>query len=106
MNRVYDVTLTASIESTLDDETLKRLLVLALIDPETSFFEPPNRVNTHLDYETEMLEVIDYHSIHLVETCPNCPGKSLVFRMFDIDGTNLEEHGFCENCGHGRPALQ
>jgi len=37
--------------------------------------------------------------------CPHCDVK-LVPKMFDIDGTNLEEHFVCPECGYGSPALQ
>ena len=36
--------------------------------------------------------------------CPHC-GTELKSKMFDIDGTNLEEHKVCEDCGYGSPAL-
>ncbi len=35
--------------------------------------------------------------------CPHCE-IPLVPKMFDIDGTNLEEHYICEECGYGSPA--
>lgn len=104
MNRVYDLSITASIESTLDAATLRRFIVVALIDPETEFGTDGREV-THIDGETELLEVIDYYDVVLTETCPHCPGVILEYRVFDIDGTNLEEHGICERCGYGRPAL-
>lgn len=103
MNRVYDLTIKAAIESTLDAETLRRYIVVALIDPSVELGETEP---VYLDGETEMLEVIDYHDTELTETCPNCDGRPLEYMMFDIDGTNLEEHAICENCGYGRPALR
>lgn len=36
--------------------------------------------------------------------CPHCDVQ-LVSKMIDIDGTNLEEHLVCPNCGYGTPAL-
>lgn len=37
--------------------------------------------------------------------CPHCDVK-LVTKIFDIDGTNLEEHLVCPTCGYGSPALR
>ena len=37
--------------------------------------------------------------------CKNC-NEELEYKMFDIDGTNLEEHLVCENCGFGKPVLR
>ena len=37
--------------------------------------------------------------------CEVCGEKSKSNKMIDIDGTNLEEHEVCENCGFGYPAL-
>jgi len=36
--------------------------------------------------------------------CPHCD-VPLESKMFDIDGTNLEEHSVCPECGYGTPAL-
>jgi hypothetical protein len=38
------------------------------------------------------------------EKCPHC-GIALELKMFDIDGTNLEEHAVCPECKYGQPAL-
>lgn len=37
--------------------------------------------------------------------CEECEKMSKVYRMFDIDGTNLVEHLVCLDCGSGTPAL-
>jgi ribosomal protein S27AE len=37
--------------------------------------------------------------------CPHCE-ILLKSKMFDIDGTNLEEHSVCPQCGFGMPALK
>lgn len=37
--------------------------------------------------------------------CEECGKMSKVYRMFDIDGTNLVEHLVCLECGSGTPAL-
>lgn len=33
--------------------------------------------------------------------CTACGEKEKVYRMFDVDGTNLEEAKVCLNCGDG-----
>jgi transcription elongation factor Elf1 len=38
--------------------------------------------------------------------CQACGKKEKVYRMFDIDGTNLVEVLVCLNCGSGRPEIQ
>ena len=37
--------------------------------------------------------------------CPHCDTE-LKHKMIDVDGTNLEEHEVCEDCGYGTPALK
>lgn len=37
--------------------------------------------------------------------CPHCD-VPLVSKMIDVDGTNLEEHEVCPDCGYGTPALR
>ena len=37
--------------------------------------------------------------------CKACGKKEKVYRMFDIDGTNLVEALVCLNCGSGRPEI-
>jgi hypothetical protein len=37
--------------------------------------------------------------------CEFCGEKSKHSRMIDTNGTNLEEHDVCKNCGSGYPAL-
>ena len=43
-------------------------------------------------------------SIIITELCPHC-GVKLHSKMIDIDGTNIEEHQICPECGYGSPAL-
>ena len=38
--------------------------------------------------------------------CQACGKKEKVYRMFDIDCTNLVEALVCLNCGSGRPEIQ
>ena len=38
--------------------------------------------------------------------CERCGEKSKRNKMIYVDGTNLEEHCVCENCGHGYLALR
>ena len=44
-------------------------------------------------------------NIKVSELCPHCE-IPLEAKMIDIDGTNLEEHVVCPDCGYGTPALQ
>lgn len=37
--------------------------------------------------------------------CDYCGRKEKVYRMFDIDGTNLVEKLVCLNCGSGTPSI-
>lgn len=37
--------------------------------------------------------------------CPHCD-VVLEAKMIDVDGTNLEEHKICPDCGYGTPALR
>lgn len=39
------------------------------------------------------------------DECPHC-AIALEDKMIDIDGTNLEEHKVCPECGYGTPALR
>ena len=39
------------------------------------------------------------------ELCPHCEVE-LKWKMIDIDGTNLEEHNVCPDCGYGTPSLR
>jgi transcription elongation factor Elf1 len=38
--------------------------------------------------------------------CQDCGKKQKVYRVFDIDGTNLVEVLVCLNCGSGKPYIQ
>lgn len=38
--------------------------------------------------------------------CQACGKKQKVYRIFDIDGTNLIEVLICLNCGDGEPYIQ
>ena len=48
---------------------------------------------------------IECEKLSLVQVCPH-DGSELEYRMFDIDGTNLEEHLVCLECRYGAPALR
>jgi len=37
--------------------------------------------------------------------CDYCGTMSKAYRMFDIDGINLEEHLVCLECGEGKPEI-
>lgn len=38
--------------------------------------------------------------------CQSCGKKQKVYRMFDVDSTNLVEALVCLNCGNGKPCIQ
>jgi hypothetical protein len=62
------------------------------------------------DNLTHTLEKIATDSIELekaslVQICPH-DGSELKYRMFDIDGTHLEEHAVCLECRYGAPPLR
>jgi hypothetical protein len=48
---------------------------------------------------------IEFEKVNLVQICPH-DGSELKYRMFDIDGTNLEEHAVCLECRYGAPPLR
>lgn len=37
--------------------------------------------------------------------CPYCNEYSMRYKMFDIDGLNLEEHLVCNNCNYNMPKM-
>ena len=40
------------------------------------------------------------------EICAVCGEKAIKNMVIDIDGTNLEEHKICQNCGAGQPKIE
>ena len=60
--------------------------------------------NSKVINETEISEPV-WEVDKVVEMCPHCEVE-LKSKMFDIDGTNLEEHTVCPDCGYGSPALR
>jgi len=93
----YNINIKAQIKSNLSEEKLKSQLVIALYDVENQY--------SKLDGVDDDLEVIDYERTDAIPLCQNC-NEELDYKTFDIDGTNLEEHLVCENCGFGKPALR
>ena len=93
----YDININARVESKLSKKELENQLVVALYDVENQY--------SKLDGVDDDLEVVDYETTDAIPMCPNC-NKELEYKMFDIDGINLEEHLVCEKCGHGKPALK
>ena len=63
----------------------------------SKFYENANSGNNDLP------SLLD-ENITIKEVCPHCKTE-LESKMIDIDGTNLEEHTVCENCGYDYPAL-
>ncbi len=39
------------------------------------------------------------------EQCPYCNEYSMSYKMFDVDGLNLEEHLVCDNCNYNMPIM-
>lgn len=39
------------------------------------------------------------------EKCPYCDENSMSYKIFDIDGLNLEEHLVCNNCNYNMPKM-
>lgn len=93
----YDINIKARVESKLSEKKLKNQLVVALYDVENQY--------SKLDGVDDDLEVVDYEITDANPMCKNC-NEELEYKMFDIDGTNLEEHLVCENCGFGKPVLR
>jgi len=60
--------------------------------------------NCNVIDETEISEPV-WEVDKVVEMCPHCE-VVLKAKMIDIDGTNLEEHYVCSECGYGSPALR
>jgi hypothetical protein len=48
---------------------------------------------------------IDFEECSVDQICPY-DDSVLEYRIFDVDGTNLEEHAVCLKCGYGSPALR
>lgn len=46
----------------------------------------------------------EFEKFEIFQICPH-DNSLLVHRVFDIDGTNLDEHVVCLKCGYGSPSL-
>lgn len=58
------------------------------------------------EYEENEIKTDSYWEISdIIKLCPHCEIE-LEAKMIDIDGTNLEEHFVCPDCGYGSPALR
>jgi len=93
----YNINIKARVESKLSKKELENQLVIALHDIENQY--------SKLDGVDNALEVIDYEKTDAIPMCQDC-NEELEYKIFDIDGTNLEEHLVCEKCGFGKPALK
>lgn len=40
------------------------------------------------------------------EYCEICGEKAKLNKIVDVNGTNLEEHKICQNCGSGTPEIK
>jgi hypothetical protein len=57
------------------------------------------------DISDHEIDEIDFAECSVHQICPH--GNSVLkYRMFDVDGTNLEECAVCLKCGYGSPALR
>lgn len=43
--------------------------------------------------------------LYVKDKCPHCD-VTLEYKMFDVDGTNLQEYPVCPECGYGSPSLK
>ena len=93
----YDININARVESKLSKKDLENQLVIALHNVENQY--------SKFDGVDDDVEVVDYEKTDAIPMCQNC-NEELAYKIFDIDGTNLEEHLVCENCGFGKPALR
>lgn len=94
---LYNIHINAKIESDLPPEQLENKVVLDWRNKDGEYF--------NLDEIDNDLYVINDQIVEVRVLCPHCEVE-LVSKMFDIDGTNLEEHEICEKCGYGQPVLR
>ena len=94
---LYNIDINAQVESKLSEKELRSRLVIALHDVENQY--------SKFDGVDDDLEVVDYKRTDATPMCQNC-NEELEYKMFDIDGKNLEEHLVCEKCGFRKPALK
>ncbi|PIR13415.1 hypothetical protein COV49_02300 [Candidatus Falkowbacteria bacterium CG11_big_fil_rev_8_21_14_0_20_39_10] len=93
----YEINIKARADSKLSQKELENQLVIALHNVDSQY--------SKLDGVDDDLEVTDYEITEATPVCENCNGE-LEYRMFDIDGINLEERLVCEECGFGKPDLK
>ena len=93
----YRVSIEGVVYTWLDADELQHRLTVALsdLDSHPSLSEPIT------NGEIEIRELDD---CKLTQICPR-DDSVLESRIFDIDGTNIEEHKVCLKCGYGKPAL-
>ena len=94
---IYSINIKAHIKSNLSQNKLENQLVVALHDVDNQY--------SKFDGVDGSLKVIDYEYTKAKEICPHCEAD-LVSKVFDIDGTNLEDCGVCEGRNYGMSALR
>ncbi|MEK7723168.1 MAG: hypothetical protein AAB336_02365, partial [Acidobacteriota bacterium] len=57
------------------------------------------------DWMQDDFDLHEFDEIEKKYICKYCEKPAKVYRMFDVDGRNLEEHLVCLNCGDGHPTL-
>ena len=90
----YRFEIEGTFESLLHIEELESRLVIALAAEDSG--------NSLVKLENDS---VGFEKLNLVLICPH-DGLPLEHRMFDIDGTNLEEHAVGLECRYGAPALR
>jgi len=63
-----------------------------------------NTIDRYLNIE-RLDPKLDIEKTDGYKVCEFCEEKAKHSRIIDTDGTNLEEHTVCENCGSGYPKL-
>lgn len=89
--RSYRFNIEGTIDCWMDADELEHRIKIAFSDE---------------DYESSSsdFELHDFDRCAITEICPH-DNSVLVSRIFDVDGTILEEHAICLQCGYGSPAM-
>jgi len=95
---MYRFEIEGTFKSLHDVDGLKNRLVIALAGGDGR----GDLLGSLEGFENDSVEV---EKLTLVPICPH-DGSPLEYRMFDIDGTSLEEHAVCLKCRYGAPSLR
>lgn len=94
----YRFYIEGTLESWLDVDELERRLVVEISADDS-------RGNLSDSTANDDIYVIDYEKCEVAQICPH-DNSMLKHRIFNIDGTNLEECAVCLKCGYGTPSLR